>query len=243
MLHYARNSECKIGADCSVKAGYRLRCDCGCYGEVMKSLRFRLINVSLLTFAIGWITFAETAHCQAHQDPPKDAAAPAVKDPDSSYVIGDDDILAINIRNQEDFRQAVPVRPDGKISLPLIGDIQAEGQTPMQLQGKIVEKLRTYITHPDVTVIVQQINSKKFNILGRVVKPGAYPLSTSTTVLDAIAQAGGFQDFAKRKDIYILRENPDGSEIRFRFNYKDVILGMRREQNIKLEPNDTVVVP
>lgn len=162
---------------------------------------------------------------------------------DASYVIGDDDVLAINVWNEPDLRQLVPVRPDGRISLPLIGDIQAAGRTPVQLQEDIAAKLETYITHPDVTVIVQQINSKKYNILGRVMKPGAYPLSTTTTVLDAIAQAGGFQDFAKQKNIYILRENPNGGQSRFRFNYKDVIRGKNREQNIKIEPNDTIVVP
>jgi polysaccharide biosynthesis/export protein len=214
-------------------------------GVVMKIRQCRATSagVSLVAFAIGMTMSAERAHCQIRQDAATDTAALAGWRPDSSYLIGDDDVLAINIRNQQDFRQTVPVRPDGKISLPLIGDIQAEGRTPMQLQENIVEKLKAYINYPDVTVIVQQINSKKFNILGRVVRPGAYPLSATTTVLDAIAQAGGFQDFAKRRDIYILRENPDGSESRFRFNYKDVILGKQRGENIKLEPSDTVVVP
>lgn len=162
---------------------------------------------------------------------------------DPSYVIGDDDMLAITVWNEPDLKQAAPVRPDGKISLPLVGDIQAAGRTPVQLQADIAAKLHAFITHPDVTVVVQQINSLKFNILGRVAKPGSYSLSTTMTVLDAIAAAGGFQDFAKQKAVYVLRANPGGGESRFSFNYKDVIKGKHLEQNIKLEPHDTIVVP
>jgi len=164
-------------------------------------------------------------------------------DPSHPYVIGNGDLLAINVWNEPDFKQSIPVRPDGKISLPLIGGIQAAGLTPQELQGAIAAKLDAYIHHPTVTVVVQQINSRNFNILGRVLKPGTYPLSTSMTVLDAIAAAGGFQDFAKRKDIYVLRHKPDGSENRLSFNYKDVIKGKHMDQNITLEPHDTVVVP
>jgi len=100
-----------------------------------------------------------------------------------------------------------------------------------------------FITEPEVTVIVEQINSQKFNILGQVNKPGSYPLSTATTVLDAIAAAGGFRDFAKQKSIYILRQNASGGEARLEFNYKEVIKGKNPQQNIKLEPRDTIVVP
>jgi polysaccharide export outer membrane protein len=103
--------------------------------------------------------------------------------------------------------------------------------------------LRSYISEPEVTVMVQQINSEKFNILGQVAKPGSYPLTNSATVLDAIAVAGGFRDFAKQKAIYILRQSPGGGETRIPFNYKNVIKGKSPEQNIKLEPRDTIVVP
>ncbi len=162
---------------------------------------------------------------------------------DDSYVIGGDDVLAINVWNEAQFKQSVPVRPDGKISLPLIGEVTAAGRTPVQLEDDIAAKLGAYITNPDVTVIVEQINSHKFNILGRVTRPGSYPLSATTTVLDAIALAAGFQDFAKQKDIYILRATPGGSDVRLPFNYKDVIRGKHPEQNIKLQPRDTVIVP
>lgn len=162
---------------------------------------------------------------------------------DASYVIGNSDVLAITVWKEPDVSRSIPVRPDGKISLPLVGEIQAAGRTPLQLEEEIAAKLQTYINKPDVTVIVQEINSEKFNILGRVVKPGSYPLSGAATVLDAIATAGGFQDFAKQKSIYILRSNPAGGQSRMMFNYKDVIKGKHPEQNIKLEPRDTIVVP
>ena len=103
--------------------------------------------------------------------------------------------------------------------------------------------MRNYISEPEVTVIVEQIKSQKFNVLGQVVKPGSYLLGNSPTVLDAIALAGGFRDFAKQKSIYVLRQNPDGTQSRLAFNYKEVIKGKNPEQNIRLQPNDTVVVP
>jgi len=160
-----------------------------------------------------------------------------------SYIIGKGDLLAINVWNEPELQQSIPVRPDGKISLPLIGGMQAAGLTPLQLQESIAAKLDAYINHPTVSVIVKEINSQNFNILGRVMKPGSYPLSTSMTVLDGIAAAGGFQDFAKKKSIYVLRMKPGGGEVRLSFNYKDVIQGKHMEQNITLEPHDTIIVP
>lgn len=216
----------------------------------MRIQQIHPLRASLLTMAIGGLMLAEAVHCQTRKSPATDPAtsakaeaATAATPADSSYVIGDDDVLSINVWNEPDLKQLIPVRPDGKISLPLVGDIEAAGRTPSQLQNDITSKLHAYITHPDVTVIVQQINSKKFNILGRVMKPGAYPLSSRTTVLDAIAQAGGFQDFAKEKGIYVLRGNPSGGQSRLPFNYKQVVNGKDLEQNVKLEPNDTIIVP
>jgi polysaccharide export outer membrane protein len=172
-----------------------------------------------------------------------ESASVATKGHDASYVIGNSDVLAITVWKEPDVSRSIPVRPDGKISLPLVGEIQATGRTPLQLEEEITAKLQTYINKPEVTVIVQEINSEKFNILGRVVKPGSYPLSGAATVLDAIAAAGGFQGFAKQKSIYVLRSNPGGGQSRMAFNYKDVVKGKHPEQNIKLEPRDTIVVP
>jgi polysaccharide export outer membrane protein len=172
-----------------------------------------------------------------------DPARTGTKAHDASYIIGNSDVLAITVWKEPEISRAIPVRPDGRISLPLVGEIQATGRTPLQLEQEIADKLKTYITNPDVTVIVQEINSEKYNILGRVGKPGSYPLTASTTVLDALATAGGFQDFAKQKGVYILRRAADGGQTRLAFNYKDVIKGKHLEQNVKLEPGDTVIVP
>jgi polysaccharide export outer membrane protein len=168
---------------------------------------------------------------------------PATKAHDAAYVIGSSDVLAITVWKEPEISRSIPVRPDGRISLPLAGEIQAAGRTPLQLEQDIAVKLKSYITNPDVNVIVQQINSEKFNILGRVTRPGSYPLAGTTTVLDAIATAGGFQDFAKETGVYILRQNPGGGQTRLAFNYKDVVKGKHPEQNVKLESGDTVIVP
>ena len=167
----------------------------------------------------------------------------APKPHDDSFVIGNDDVLAINVWKEPDISRSIPVRSDGKISLPLVGEVQATGQTPLKLEQEIAAKLKNYISEPEVTVIVQQINSQKFNILGQVNKPGSYLITNSATVLDAIAMAGGFRDFAKQKSIYILRQNADGTQTRIPFNYKDVVKGQNPAQNIKLLPRDTIVVP
>ncbi len=162
---------------------------------------------------------------------------------DGAYVIGADDVLAINVWKEPEVSRSVPVRSDGKISLPLVGELTAGGETPLQLEQEITKRLQNYISEPGVTVIVQDSKSQRINILGMVVRPGSYLLTSSATVLDAIAMAGGFKDFAKQKSIYVLRADADGTEKRLSFNYKDVIKGRNTQQNIRLAPRDTVVVP
>ena len=169
--------------------------------------------------------------------------AAANKPHDDSFVIGNDDVLAIHVWKEPDLSRSVPVRSDGRISLPLVGEVQAAGQTPLKLEQDIAGKLQAYLEEPEVTVMVQQINSQKFNILGMVNKPGSYLISNSATVLDAIALAGGFRDFAKQKNVYVLRQNADGTQVRLPFNYKDVVKGKNAEQNVKLQPRDTIFVP
>lgn len=170
--------------------------------------------------------------------------ATASKPHDNSFVIGNDDILTINVWKEPDVSQrSIPVRSDGKISLPLAGEIQAAGRTPLNLEQDIAARLKSYIADAEVTVLVQQINSQKYNILGQVTKPGSYTLTNSVTVLDAIAIAGGFRDFAKQKSIYVLRQNPDGTQSRLPFNYKNVAKGQDSAQNVKLQPRDTIVIP
>jgi len=167
-----------------------------------------------------------------------------VKDPvGSDFVIGPSDVLNVNVWRESEISRTVPVRPDGKISLPLIGDLQASGLTADQLQGIIKRQLKDYISNPEVTVIVQEVKSRQINVVGQVAKPGTYVLAKNMTVLDSIATAGGFKDFAKTKKIYVLRVAPDGTRTRLRFNYKQVIKGVKSKQDIELEPRDTVVVP
>ena len=167
----------------------------------------------------------------------------ASKPHDDSFVIGNDDVLAVNVWREPDISRSIPVRSDGKISLPLVGEVQAAGQTPLKLESEIANRLKSYISEPEVTVMVQQINSQKFNVLGQVLHPGSFVITNSPTVLDAVALAGGFRDFAKQKSIYVLRQNPDGTQSRLSFNYKEVIKGIKPEQNVKLQPRDTVIVP
>jgi polysaccharide export outer membrane protein len=210
------------------------------------------MKIGIFVLAVSGIALAQAqsgAANPAQAAPPASmkaelAVTPAAKDsPDEKYVIGDGDVLGINVWKEQELTGSIPVRSDGKISLPLIGEVQASGRTPTQLKNDISAKLRAYLSAPDVTVTVLQMNSQKFNILGRVTKPGSYSLSATTTVLDAIATAGGFLDFAKQKSIYVLRKNPGGSVTRIAFNYKDVIRGNHPEENIQLRPNDTIVVP
>jgi polysaccharide export outer membrane protein len=176
-----------------------------------------------------------------------DATAPAVpagaKPHDDSFIIGADDTLAINVWKEPEVSRTVPVRSDGMISLPLVGEMTAAGRTPLQLEKDIAAKLLNYMTDPEVTVIVQQINSQKYNILGQVGKPGSYPLTGVTTIVDAIALAGGFRDFAKKKGVYVLRLNSQGQESRILFNYQGFIKGKDTSQNITLKPHDTIIVP
>ena len=171
----------------------------------------------------------------------KDASPPAsAAGPD--YIIGIDDVLAINVWHEAEMSRTVPVRPDGKISLPLLGEFEANGRTPRQLQEALSKQLSTLINNPEVTVIVEKINSLKFNIVGEVGRPGSYPLSKPMTVLDAVAVAGGLKDFARPKKMYVLRRNRDGATVRMPFNYKKAIQGSSTE-NFELEERDTVVVP
>ena len=192
------------------------------------------------------ITLAADGHATvAPENSMKQSATPGEPkaSPQDSFTLGADDVLAVNVWKEAEVSRTLTVRPDGKISLPLVGELQASGKTPKQLQDEIVTKLSTYIPDPEVTVIVQEIHSHRFNILGRVEHPGSYLLTNSTTVLDAIAMAGGFRDFAKQKSIYVLRSNPDGTKMRLPFNYKEVVKGSNEGQNVRLEPRDTVIVP
>jgi polysaccharide export outer membrane protein len=173
---------------------------------------------------------------QKRQDPQSSAQTGA-------YVIGVDDVLAISVWKEPELSRTLPVRPDGKITLPLVGDLQAAGTTPQNLQQELHDKLAAYIAVPEVAVIVQEVKSQKYNIVGQVARPGSYPLSESMTVLDAIAEAGGPGIYAKTNAIYVLRVRPDGSSVQLPFRYKQVLKGANVSQNVRLQAHDTVVVP
>jgi polysaccharide export outer membrane protein len=161
----------------------------------------------------------------------------------AAYVIGADDVLSISVWKEPDITRVVTVRSDGKISLPLVGELQAAGRTPSDLEKDITAALLSYIAQPQVSVMVQEANSQKFNILGQVAKPGSYPLTAGLSIVDAIAQAGGFKDFAKKKSVYIMRQDSSGNSTRIPFNYEQFIKGKNTAQNVKLKPHDTIIIP
>jgi polysaccharide export outer membrane protein len=170
--------------------------------------------------------------------------APSPKPVDEDYIIGPSDVLAINVWKDTELSRTVPVRPDGKISLPLIGELQVSGLTALKVQRVVAERLKEYISNPEVTVIVQEVKSRTYVVLGKVLKPGSYQLEKPTTVLEAIAMAGGFLDFAKASKVYIIRPTGNGSSSdTLHFDYKKVIKGHNPEQNVELKSGDTIIVP
>ena len=175
----------------------------------------------------------------AHKAGVVEAKPAGANSPD--YVLGSDDQLHITVWNETNLTETVPVRPDGKISVPLINDVQAAGLTPMELRESITEKLKKYIADPRVTVVVTAMNSRRVFVSGEVVHTGAIPLLPNMTMLQALA-AAGFTQFANLKGIYVLRME-NGKQVKLPFNYKEVIKGNHPEQNIMLKPGDTVVVP
>lgn len=176
------------------------------------------------------------------------ASATTIKAPlssaptDAEYAIGPEDVLQISVWKEADISSTVPVRPDGKISLPLLNDVQAAGLTPVQLAAVITQRLKQFIAEPHVTVIVTAMNSRKAYVMGQVARQGAVPLISNLTVLQALSAAGGPVQFANTKKIYILRSEGGKQKI-LPFNYAAVIKGKNPEQNINLQPGDTIVVP
>jgi len=155
-----------------------------------------------------------------------------------AYVIGPEDVISVNVWREPANSGQFTVRPDGRIAIPLVGEIQAAGLTPERLSAAIAEGLQKVMTHPEVTVGVERVNSKKYYIQGEINRPGAYSLAVPTSVLEALVNAGGFRDFANTKKIIVLR----GSQ-RLKFNYHDVSKGKNMEQNIPLLPGDQIIVP
>jgi polysaccharide export outer membrane protein len=161
---------------------------------------------------------------------------------DAQYKIGAQDVLRIDVWKEPEISRTAPVRPDGRISLPLINDVQAAGLTATELAAVIADGLKKYITNPQVTVGVTEINSRRVYVTGEVTKPGAFALLPNMTVLQALSSSGGFSQFAKLKGIYVLRTE-DGKQVKHPFNYKEVVSGEKPELNIQLQPGDVIVVP
>ena len=160
----------------------------------------------------------------------------------SPYLIGAEDILNIYVWKEPDLTQDVTVMPDGKIAFPLVGEIQAEGRTVMELKQVVTERLRDYVTAPEVAVVVREIRSRRVYTLGKLNSPGPYYLAPGMTVMQALSTAGGFAEWADEKSILVIRRE-GGKEVQHRFNYKEYISGENLKQNIFLKPNDTIVVP
>jgi polysaccharide export outer membrane protein len=188
-----------------------------------------------------FVTMSGQGSEQARNNKPATADAVPGSAAGSDYVIGADDTLHISVWKEPDLTASLPVRPDGKISLPLLNDIPAAGLTPMQLRDSITEKLKKYVADPRVTVVVTAMNSRRIFVTGEVVHTGAMPLLPNMTMLQALS-AAGFTQFANVKNIYLLRTE-NGRQVKLPFNYKDVVKGNHPEQNIMLRPGDTVVVP
>ena len=208
-----------------------------------------ILTLLVMTATLAGPALAQDASAQKPEKPGKKEApatsstpAPMSATDDPDFVIGPEDMLNINVWKEIELSHAVQVRPDGKISLPLVNDIQAAGLTPLQLAISITEKLRKFIAEPHVTVIVTSILSRRIYIMGEVGHSGAFPLLHGMTVLQALSAAGSFGQFADTRKIYILRTEA-GKQVKYPFNYKEVIKGHHQEQNIELKPGDTIVVP
>jgi polysaccharide export outer membrane protein len=157
------------------------------------------------------------------------------------YVIGPEDVLHVAVWREADLTATLPVRPDGKISLPLLNDVQASGLTPQQLADSVREKLKKYIADPRVTVVVTQINSKRIFMVGEVLHPGPMSMIANMTVLQALSSAG-LNQFANTKRIYVLRTE-NGKQQKLPVNYRKLVKGEQIEQNYLLQPGDEIVVP
>jgi len=198
-------------------------------------MRYRMLSVVVFLAAMS----VDAAWAQQRNSAPipgKDTLAL------EEYRIGPEDVLNISVWKNDPMSRTVPVRPDGMISLPLLDDVRAAGLTPMQLRELLVQKLAEYVPSPSVSVIVSEVRSFKVSVLGEVNRPARYELKSRTTVLDVIALAGGFNQFAARTRIIIIRQEGDKRQ-RLLFNYNKVVAGGADDENYYLQPNDIVLVP
>jgi polysaccharide export outer membrane protein len=205
------------------------------------ALKWLVVSVALLTGLV--LVGSAGAQQAAVKSAPAPVAAPPVGVPVASdYVIGAEDLLQVSIWKNEAMSRTLPVRPDGKISLPLLHDIHAAGLTPLQLRDKIAAALAEFMPNPEVSVTVMEVKSYRVSVLGEVQKPGVLQLKAPTTVMEALALAGGFKDFASPSKIIIFRKDGSGQTQRLRFNYNRAV-GNGGEENVSLKSGDVVVVP
>ena len=225
------------------------------------TVKFRSKNIASLVAGLAFVTIgalpssaqtpaapipAPVQGAQKATPPPTAPSAASVASTASAvppeYLIGSEDVLAIIFWRDKEMSSEVSVRPDGMISLPLLNDVHAAGLTPQQLQERIVEESKKFVEDPSVTVVVKQINSRKVFITGEIGKPGPYPLTGPTTVLQLIAVAGGLRDYARGDRIAIMRVE-NGKPVSYQFNFKEVMKKKNLKQNIELKPGDTIIVP
>src|SRR5258708_15166302 len=216
------------------------------YGKDMINLSTWILITAGFVLAGAQLQEAQNPATDARQ---KDAAKGQraseshVAETDADYKIGPQDVLRIDVWKETEISRTVPVRPDGKISIPLLNDVQAAGLTAMRLADVISEGLKKFINNPQVTVSVSEINSRRVYVTGEVTRPGTMPLLPNMTVLQALSTSGGFTQFAKIKNIYVLRTTSEGKQEKLPFNYKEVLNGQKPEQNYVLKPGDVIVVP
>ena len=211
-----------------------------------------LMILAAFSFGSGTPTSSQNASAQGKKREAREEAKESQSQAGSSaaqaaaenaaYKIGPQDVVRVDVWKEDQLTRTVPVRPDGKITLPLLNDVQAAGLTPMELAGMLTEGLKKYMNNPQVTVSVTEINSQRVYVNGEVTRAGAYALLPHLTVLQALSNSGGFTQFGRVKNIYILRTE-NGKQIKLPFNYKDAISGKNPEQNIELQSGDVIVVP
>ncbi len=197
--------------------------------------------ILLVNSGLAWAQNAAPAQPAGSSASDAMANAPSSSPAGPDYVIGPEDVLHVAVWKEADLTATLPVRPDGKISLPLLNDVQAAGLTPMQLADSLTEKLKKYVASPRVTVVVSQINSKRIYMVGEVSHTGAVPMLPNMTVLQALSSSGMTQ-FANTKKIYVLRME-NGKQQKLPVNYRKLVKGEQMDQNYILQPGDTIVVP
>lgn len=202
-----------------------------------------ILFVGIVVNVIGSVALAESKSAASnplHESAQEKSSLIVTTD----YILGPEDVLEITVWRNVDLSKTVTVRPDGKISLPLIGDVSAVGKTTVQLADEISGKLKEYKENPQVTILVKEVNSYAIYVLGEVAHPGKFPLKSKTTLLQAVTVAGGFTATAARNKIVVFRFGKDGaSQIKIKASYDDIVLREGSNQNIELKPGDQIVVP